>query len=365
MPTVADLVRVLEDLAPLELAEEWDNTGLLLGDAAWDVSSVLTCLTLTADVAAEAVRTSAQLVVTHHPILFRPVQRLVAHDPQGAMLLLLSAAGVAVYSPHTRYDNAPQGINQQWAERFGLRNIAPLRTRPTPLIQLVTFVPPSHLTVVQEALWAAGAGRIGEYSRCSFALLGTGTFQGSEHSHPAAGTPGEFEQLQEVRLEVAAEAGRLTALVAALRAAHPYEEPAYGIYQLQAMQGPHGAGRTGDLPQPVSLAEFTSQVRQNVPGALLQVVGESSTAIRRMAVACGSAAEFIPDAVAAKCDVLLTGEARFHDCLKARDAGLALVLTGHYASERPGVERLAEQLQAQFPGLTIRPSAAERDPLCS
>ena len=267
MPTVAEIVDFLEDSVPLELAEEWDNVGLLVGDREQAVDCVMTCLTLTPDVAAEAIAQQCHLIVTHHPVLFRPIQKLTGDSPEGRMLLELIAAGIAVYSPHTAFDSAADGINRMLAESLGLTDVVPLRPAQSPELGADT----------------------------SAALL--------------------------------------------------------------------GGGRAGRLPSVESLAEFNVRVKAALGVSHLQFVGEDSARIERVAVACGAAAEFLSDARRHECDVLLTGEARFHACLEARTTGVALVLPGHYATERPAVEQLARRIAAQFSNLSAAPSDAERDPL--
>lgn len=367
MPAVADIVAFLRRFAPPELAEEWDNVGLLVGDAALPAERVLTCLTLTPDVAREAIDRKVQLIVTHHPILFRPVQRLTADDAQGRMLLDLIAARIAVYSPHTGYDSAAGGINQQLARLLGLTEIEPLRPAPQPAqCKIVCFVPESHLGAVQEALWAAGAGRIGEYTKCSFVTDGTGSFLGSAASNPAVGQAGQFEHVTEARLEVVCPRDRLPQALRNLRAAHPYEEPAFDVYPLDPPPGNAGSGRTGlFLPTESAgtLAGFAALVQQKLAVPHIQFVGDPQRPVHRVAIVCGSGGELLQTAIARGCDVFLTGEARFHSCLEARDAGISLVLAGHYATERPAMEELARILAREFPGLSAQPSQTERDPL--
>src|SRR5882724_11781005 len=181
MLTVAAVVDYLEQLAPPELAAEWDNVGLLLGDRQAPVERVMTCLTVTPESAAEAVEAKAQLIVTHHPILFRPVKRLTTANPEGRMLLSLIRAGVAVYSPHTAFDNTRGGINDAIAHKLGLTDVTPLRrSEGARQCKVVVFVPDKDLGRVSDALFAAGAGQIGEYRECSYRLAGTGTFFGTD-----------------------------------------------------------------------------------------------------------------------------------------------------------------------------------------
>ncbi len=268
MTTRAELFSYLEQIAPLALAEDWDNVGLLLGSDQGPVSRVLTCLTLTPDVAEEALREQVDVIVTHHPILFRPVQKITSANSEGRMILDLVAAGISVYSPHTAYDSAGQGINAQLAASFSLQDVVPIR-------------------------------------------------------------PLSSEKLS----------------------AHP---------KLQGL----GSGRIGRLSQSDTLGELTSVISGILPaGAGIQSVGDPKRVIRKVAVACGSAAEFLRDAERAGADVLVTGEARFHSCLEARTLGVALVIVGHYASERPGIERLAEIVSKFFTDVTAFPSQTESDPL--
>lgn len=371
MPSVNEIAAFLEHLAPRNLAEDWDNVGLLVGDRQSQVERLLTCLTLTPDVAEEALTLRAQLIVSHHPILFRPVQKLTSDDPQGKMLLQLITGGIAVYSPHTSYDSAAGGINQQLAELLGLTEIAPLRPEASPAeYALVCYVPENHRAVLQEALWLAGAGKIGDYSRCSFFHTGTGTFLGSESSNPTIGQAGEFEEVAEVRLEVKVGHAKLHEVLTALAATHPYEEPAYFIHPLEASplakeRTTAGTGRFGryELTPAPTLTDVLKIVKQKLGIKNLGYVGNLQQAITKVGIACGAGGELLRDAAKHKCDVFLTGETRFHSLLEAREQGMALIVAGHYATERPAVERLAEILANHFPDLKAEASRRESDPL--
>lgn len=362
---LSDVIDVLSELAPLSLAESWDNVGLLLGSRDAEITRILTCLTLTPDVAQEAVQSGAQLVVTHHPVLFKPVQRLTSETVEGRMLLTLAQYGVAVYSPHTAWDNAPEGINQQLADLFELTDVSPLRPQSEPeQVIVVTFVPQEKLADVQQAVWSAGAGVIGNYRHCSYVLQGEGTFFGTDEASPAVGQAGRLERVAEARLEVVCPTAQVSAALAALRQAHPYEEPAIDVIPLKAMTTwSIGSGRRGNLPALLNLSALAALVSQRLPGARVEIIGDEAASIQRVGIACGSAAEFWKDAQRAGCQALLTGEARFHDALAVRDAGFAMILAGHYATERPGMERLAQLLSEQCPGVTVTASMVERNPL--
>ena len=258
MIRLREITNFLREYAPPDLAEDWDNVGLLIGDPADEIHSVLTCLTLTPNVAEEAIAAKSQLVVSHHPILFRPVQRLTAETSEGRMLLSLIRAGVSVYSPHTSYDSAVNGINSQLARLFGLYDVQSLRLLSTSIL---------------------------------------------------------------------------------------------------------GAGRWGYLPTAMTLGELIELTKPALRVSTLQYVGNLDRRITKLGIACGAAAEFLRDAAQHGCEALLTGEARFHSCLEAEASNIALILPGHYATERPAMEQLAEVLRVQFPGLIVRPSDSEYDPV--
>lgn len=364
MTTVFDVCNHLKAIAPLNLAEDWDNVGLLLGDDSHEITRAMTCLTLTSDVAAEAAANGTGLIVTHHPILFKPVKKITADTAEGRTLLTLLCHGVAVYSPHTAWDNSDSGINQQLAELLELKEVAPLRPRAAAEhLKLVTFVPEAQLDQVRQAVWDAGAGTIGNYHHCSFNLQGTGTFFGSEHTNPAVGQAGQLEVVEEVRLEIICPTKLLDRALSALKSAHPYEEPAVDVFAVKSLPDGTGSGRVGNLPQSMTLGTLNQIIAERLRQPAVQFVGDPSTPIKRLGIACGAAAEFLRDAHRFGCQALLTGEARFHACLEAVELGMGMILPGHFATERFAMETMAERLTREFPNIVVTASASERDPV--
>ncbi len=363
MLTVAAVVEELMRLAPLPLAADWDNVGLLLGDRSTPVQRLMTCLTVTPESATEAVDSGVQLIVTHHPILFKAVKRLTADNVEGTMLLDLIRAGVAVYSAHTAFDDAGDGINETVARRLGLESVRPLRQREGPRqCKVVVFVPEADLGKVSDAMFAAGAGQIGQYRECSFRLAGTGTFFGSASTNPAVGQKGRREEVSEWRLECVCPEPAVESVIRAMRQAHSYEEPACDVYPLRPGSSA-GTGRVGSLPAPMPLTELAQRVKQLLKPGGLQLIGDPERMVQRVAIVCGAGGELMPDAVRAGTDVFLTGEMRFHDYLAARSQNLALCLPGHYATERFAMEELAEKLRQTWPELEVWASRLERDPV--
>jgi dinuclear metal center YbgI/SA1388 family protein len=376
MTTVADVTDWLEQFAPSRLAEPWDNVGLLWGDPGAPVERVMTCLTVTPASAAEAIRETAGLIVTHHPVLFREVKKIRADLPETGTLWKLARAGIAIASPHTAFDNTHDGINDILCRRLGLVDVAPLRplsvssgvsSSAPGSFKVVVFTPVAGREAISSAAFAAGAGRIGAYDECSFAIPGEGTFFGTDLAKPTVGERGRREMVPELRLEFVCPARKLAAVLASIRAHHSYEEPAIDVYPLQESKadgtGPTGAGRIGNYGEPRGLDEFallTGRVLGRVPVA---VAGNPKRQVQRVAIACGAGDDFLKDAAGAGADVLLTGEARFHRALEAESLGIGLLMAGHYATERPGIEELAEKIALAFPGVTVWPSRDERDPV--
>lgn len=358
------LAEFLERTAPLAAAEEWDNVGLLMGDPLAEIERVMTCLTVSETTAREAIEGGFGFVVSHHPILFRPTKRLRADDPETGHLWRLARAGVGVYSAHTAFDNARGGMNDVLAEKLGLVEIRSLRTgRGVPELKIVVFTPEADREAVLSAAFRAGAGRIGEYRECSFAASGTGTFFGSEASNPAVGGKGRRESVAELRLETICPVSKLDQVIRAIREAHSYEEPAIDVHPLRAVPSEPGVGRIGRLTNPCKLKAFAEIVGRTLNARGVRFAGDPEAHVERVAIMCGAGDDFLADAKRAGADVLLTGEARFHRAFEAERLGIGLVTAGHHETEWPGVVALADRIRAEFPGLEVRASEREIDPM--
>ena len=364
MTTVADVAAWVEEFAPSRLAEPWDNVGLLWGDPESVVDKLLTCLTVTPEVVAEAVENRADVVVSHHPVLFKAVKSVRADRPGGATLWRLARADIAIISPHTAFDNTVGGINDILASLLGLVDVGPLRlSPPSTRYKVVVFAPVADRGPILEAAFAAGAGQVGNYVECSYSGPGAGTFLGAEGTNPTVGLAGRRESVRERRVEMPVSADRLAAVLAAIRSRHSYEEPAIDVYPLRPEPEGPGIGRVGRLPAAETLSAFAARVSAALTCPAPMVVGTPGRRIERVAIACGAGDDFLGDAIRGGADALLTGEARYHRAIEAEEAGIALILAGHHATERPGVECLASLIAAAFPDLAVWASRAERDPL--
>jgi len=354
------IVKALDAIAPTNLAESWDNVGLLAGDPAAEVTNAMLTIDYTPEVACEAAGQKCELIVAYHPPIFTPLKRVVA----GSVVFDAIQRGVAIYSPHTALDVADGGTNDVLADILGLTDRGPLK-RATPgesQGKLVTFVPASALDKVSESLFAAGAGRIGHYTSCSFRTGGTGTFFGEAGTHPSVGQAGRLEKVDEVKLETVVELANVAAIIGALRAAHPYEEPAFDLVPLAAPPTTHGIGRVGTLSPGVKRETLFATIKRELGIEHLLIAGPLEGEVRRAAVCAGSGGDLLDAAIAEKVDLYLTGEVHHHDALRAAKAGVTVVGTLHSNSERVTLKHLAAKLAAACPGLAVHQSKMDRDP---
>ncbi len=367
--TVGTLRDAMRRIAPEWSAADWDNVGLLVGDPDWPVSQVLLTIDLTPAVLDEAIAGRFDAIISYHPPIFRPIKALVASRQTTEGLAALALAHrIAIYSPHTALDCAPGGMNDAIASLCDLTDVCPFEAARPSVRQakLVTFVPPRQIDRVAEALFAAGAGRIGAYEKCSYRTSGHGTFFGTDDAHPAVGKRGRLEHVEEVRIEVISPVSGISAVVSALRAAHPYEEPAFDIYPLEpAPDESIGQGRVGRFARPTTLGALARALARKVAAINPVLIGAPATRLRTALVCVGAAGSLpleIPGRSCGPGDVIITGEIRHHDALHYRRLGACAIGLGHWASERPGLTPLASRLRDAKPGVRFVVSRQDRDP---
>lgn len=336
---MGDVLGTLNGFAPLTKAASWDPVGLQIGGLDDRVERVVVCHEVTDSVVRAVEGLQAEMLVTYHPLIFRPLARLVAGSDAAGRALRLARAGVAVAVAHTNLDVAEGGVADALGETLGLRDLAGFAPAAAGVsFKLVTFVPEAAADRVAEAMAAAGAGRIGNYSSCSFRSAGTGTFVPDRFAAPTTGLTGQLNREDELRIEMISPPGRLSAVVSAMLEAHPYEEPAYDVYERTGNEG--ALGRIGNPPGGIGINEFAGLVAEKLGGPVrLAFAGPDLT---RVAVIPGSGSDFIDDALAAGASVLVTGDVPHHRARRAVDSGLTVIDPGHARSERPGMARLAE-----------------------
>ncbi len=340
------IMDAMDKLAPRNLAESWDNVGLLVGSPAQDISKVLVALDVTLPVAEQAVAMGADMIIAHHPLIFKGITNVRTDLPHGRLLSRLLKADIAVYTAHTNLDIAPGGINDILASKLGLQGIEPLAvTTSERLLKLVVFVPETHVEQVRLAIAAAGAGHIGNYSHCTFQVAGTGTFVPLEGTNPFIGKQGKMEYVAEFRVETILPEKISRRVIKAMLKAHPYEEVAYDLYPLTNEGTIFSLGRIGKLSSPMDLAGFATQVKKALAINFVSVCGPHDKLVKKIAVCGGSGASLIHKAVFAGADVLVTGDVKYHEAQDALAAGMAVIDAGHFATEQPVAAYIAEYLK--------------------
>jgi dinuclear metal center YbgI/SA1388 family protein len=362
---IQDVAAAMDTICPLSLAQDWDNVGLLIGDPNARVRQILVTIDTTPAVVKEARRIKADLILSYHPVLFNGVKRITAQGPD-AHIYELIRAGIGVFSFHTAYDVVPSGVNDALAEAVGIADPKPIgdfvADPESPAYKLITFVPQDAVNAVADAMYEAGAGRIGHYSHCGFQSAGQGTFLPLDGAKPTIGQQGQREIVPEIKLETVVQADRIDAVVAALRRAHPYETPAFDVFRHYDLENRLGLGRMGRLTEPARLDVLLERIKQETGARAAGIVGEHRRMIRQVAVCAGSCGRLIQTVVAQDCDLYITGELKHHLALHAQQAGLTCVCLSHSVSERFALKKLIKQLKKRLPKVKIRLSAQDRDP---
>lgn len=359
----SDIVSALEKLAPPELAEPWDRVGLQMGSLDQQVNTILVCLDVTPEAVDFACRKGAQLLVSHHPLIWQPLHSLRRDHPDQALLLEVARHDIGVYVMHTNWDKAPAGVNACLARMLGLEQVSVLQEAEGDWsLKLVTFVPAGYDDQVREAMADAGAGVIGAYSHCSFQLAGTGTFKPQEGASPFLGTCGRLEKAEEFRLEMIVPTKVLGAVLTALHQSHPYEEIAYDLYPLANRIPGAGLGRVGNLRKPQQLEQFAKQVKQVLKAPQVRMVGHPQSRVERVAVCGGSGSDLIAKAAASGADVLVTGDLKYHQAKEAQMFRMAVLDAGHWGTESVSLPFLAGMLSEALTGVKTEIYSGEGEP---
>lgn len=342
---VKDIQCAVEALAPLHLAESWDNPGLQIGDCEEKVSGILTTLDVTPEAVQAAIKAKANMIVSHHPLFFKGLKHIDYSTTKGRMIADLIMHGIAVYSAHTNLDVARGGLNDLAAAKIGLMDVKGLsKTGQDVMYKIVCFVPTTHVEEVRLAMGDAGAGYIGGYSHCTFGANGVGTFKPHAGTSPFIGRINEMTAVEEVRLETIAPQNCLQEIIAAMKAAHPYEEVAYDVYELVEPTTVHSIGRIGTLADTLSWDDFASLIKIAFARSQPRFGGARKETVSRVALCTGSGAEFIGAAASAGADVYITGDVKYHDMQLAKEMGITVIDAGHFGTEEGAAALLAAQI---------------------
>lgn len=346
--TIKEITDFLESIAPLSYQESYDNSGLIVGDANTEITKALITLDSTEAVVDEAIAKGANLIIAHHPIVFSGLKKLNGKNYVERTILKAIKNDIAIYAIHTNLDNVPNGVNAMIAERLGLVDIAILAPKSNLLSKLVTFIPNGHVEQVSDALFASGAGNIGEYSEASFRHEGMGTFKGNESTNPHIGTPGKLERVTETRFEVIVPNHNIVSVVAALKKAHPYEEVAYDVYPISNQYQKVGSGMIGRLKTPMKQNEFLAHVKQSLDTKCVRYTAFEEKWISQVAICGGSGQFLLPMAKATGAEAFVTGDFKYHEFFDAENK-LLIADVGHYESEQFTRNLIYRLLSEKFP----------------
>lgn len=362
---VKDIAGVVEQIAPLGLAQDWDNVGLLVGDPERRIQNVLLTIDVTKAVVAEARALKTDLILSYHPVIWDGLKRVLAGGPTQVVYELIRS-NIAVFSVHTALDVVAGGVNDGLAEMLGIVDAKPLgdyvEYSPQENYKLVVFVPVDAMDKVSNAVFAAGAGAMGNYRDCGFGTDGTGTFLPLEGARPAIGKRGRREAVHEMRFETIMPAEKLDAVVGAMKQAHPYEMPAFDIFRLFDYGNRFGLGRIGPLGKPAKVGRLIEQVRKQTGAKAVGLVGDPKRLVRTAAVCAGTCGKMLNTVIADGADLYLTGELKHHEALAAQEAGLTCLCLSHTVSERFILKKLARQLKNRITPVTVTISKKDADP---
>lgn len=359
---IQDIINLLEKTAPASLQESYDNAGLLTGNASWECKGIITSLDATEEVVMEAISKNCNLVVAHHPIIFKGLKKISGKNYVEKTIITAIKNDIAIYAIHTNLDNVIDGVNGKIADIIGLVNRSILVPKENILQKLAVFVPVKHKLSLLEALFAAGAGDIGHYSECSFASEGTGSYNGDAGTNPFAGKPGERHYENEEKVEVIFPIWLQTQVLKAMKNAHPYEEVAYDLYALSNSYQQTGSGILGELAIEMDEKPFLTLLKSNFNLSVIRHTAFRGKRVKKVAV-CGGAGSFLTGAaIASGADVYVTGDVKYHEFFDA-DNKILLADIGHYESEQFTTDLLFDILRQNFPNFAVLKTGVKTNPV--
>ncbi|MBK9193949.1 MAG: Nif3-like dinuclear metal center hexameric protein [Flavobacteriales bacterium] len=360
--TIAAIIDVLEKWAPPSLQEDYDNSGFQVGNSAAEAKAALVCVDCNEAVVLEAEREGCNLIICHHPVIFKGLKRLVGRTAVERTIELALRKNIAIYAIHTNLDNVIDGVNGEIARRLGLKPISVLDPRTDRLRKLAVFVPEAQAEALRTALFEAGAGQIGAYDHCSFNLVGSGTFRAGEGADPFVGMVGERHTESEVRVEVVYVIEREGAILAAMKAAHPYEEVAYDLLVLANAHPGIGSGLLGELSGSMTEHAFLDHVKAVLGQPHLRHSALTGKTVRKVAVCGGSGSFLLGKARAAGAEAFVTADLKYHQ-FQEPDGALLLVDAGHWQTEQYTMDLIRDRLVGNIPTFAVRLSGLNTDPI--
>ncbi|MCC8153367.1 MAG: Nif3-like dinuclear metal center hexameric protein [Tannerellaceae bacterium] len=362
MLRIKDIIKELETVAPLPLQESYDNSGVQVGDVSLPATGALLCLDITEEVIDEAIDKGCNLVISHHPLAFKPFKSLTGKNYIERSLIKACKQDIVIYSVHTNLDNAFGGVSFKLAEMIGLQNIRVLSPRKEALLKLVTFVPEAYAETLRNALFQAGVGHIGRYDCCSYNVTGEGTFRAGKGTNPFVGGEGELHTEREVRIEMILPAFKKAYILRTLLSVHPYEEPAFDFYSLENTWNNAGSGVVGELPAAEDEVSFLQRLKSVLRLNCIKHSALTGRPVREVALCGGSGAFLVGEAIAYGADIFITGEAKYNDFYDVEDK-IVLAAIGHYESEVCTKEIFYNIISKKFPTFAVHFSNVNSNPV--
>lgn len=356
-------IKKIENKYPLSLAYDWDNVGLLVGDNEQEVKKIMLCLEANENVVDEAIENNVDLIITHHPFIFSKMKKVTTGDLKGRLIHKLIKNNISIYSMHTNFDIAFDGLNDYFTEMLDLKNIKILdKTNSETLYKLAVYVPKTHIDIVRTALGNSGAGHLGNYKECSFTSEGEGRFKPCDGSNPYIGKVDTLESVHEVKIETIVPQKILDKVISVMLKAHPYEEVAYDLYKLENKGASVGLGRFGKLKSEITFKELGMILKERLDIKHLRVVGNLDEKISKVAIVTGSGADMVKKAHKCGCDVLITGDMKYHDAQDTLDMGMKVIDCGHFDTEKVFSDIMLGYIKSEFEELEVIKSNVNLNP---
>ncbi|MEZ4936555.1 MAG: Nif3-like dinuclear metal center hexameric protein [Crocinitomicaceae bacterium] len=359
---IQEVIRYLESLAPLSSQESYDNSGLLVGDASRETTSALIALDCTEDIVDEAIRKNCNLIISHHPIIFKGLKSITGRNYVERTIIKAIQNDIAIYALHTNLDNYLHGVNFEIGKRIGLNHLKVLAPSSDNLLKLVVYVPEKNAQEMRDALFQAGAGNIGNYSECSYNISGEGTFKGNDASNPALGNKGERHTEKETRIEVILSKHQQHLVLAAMLNSHPYEEVAYDLIPLINKNNYEGAGMIGELESAMQTEDFLKHLKEVFDVPCIRHTALVKGIIRKVAFCGGSGSFLLKQARSHKADIYVTGDFKYHEFFDAEDQ-IIIADIGHYESEQYTKNLLHDILSKKFPKFAVHLTEISTNPI--
>jgi len=359
---VKSICELIEEVAPLALQESYDNAGLLVGNSQMEVTSVLVCIDITEEVIEEAIRKNCNLIISHHPLIFSGLKKLVGQNEVQRCVAAAIKNDIAIYAAHTNLDNVLQGVNGKIAEKIGLVKTRILQPKQNALLKLITYIPRIHSYGLRQALFEAGAGEIGNYDACSFNVEGVGTFRANDQAVPFVGKTNEMHSEPETRIEVILPEYLKQQVLDALLKAHPYEEPAYDFIQLRNTWNQAGAGLIGELEVEEDEIEFLTRIKKIFNQPVIRYTNLLGKKIKQVAVCGGSGSSLLSDAILAKADVFISGDFKYHEFFDTQKQ-IIIADIGHFESEQFTKDIFSEIITKKMPTFAVQISDIKTNPI--